>query len=317
MTQTEAPQRGSVGSILAALRAQGIEPKQTANGWESRCPAHGGGTVAIAQGNRGAVLNCFSGCRYDDVMGALGLDIPDLFDDPPASPSQRAPRRIASPTSIPLGEAADPAPKLPELRQPTQAELERLAKLRGVTIEAVRRMADHGTLYTATHLARLAWVVGDLRGRSWRFRRMDGGLWYGERKSVTVEGTKSDWPMGLDVAPHVPAADSVELVEGEGDLVAAYQLGIWAERDGQPWGRPCAMAGGVKRIHAEALDKLAAMPAGVRIWPHRDKNGAGEKTAQAWRERLVGAGVKVTMARIPDGFGDLGNAVEKWNGGAL
>jgi hypothetical protein len=51
--------------------------------WRACCPAHGGGNrsaLSIGIGSDDAVLlRCWSGCEVDQVVGALGLELSDLF----------------------------------------------------------------------------------------------------------------------------------------------------------------------------------------------------------------------------------------------
>jgi hypothetical protein len=68
--------------------------------WRACCPAHGGSNpsaLSVGIGNDGAVLlKCWHGCSADDVSGALGLDLADLF---PPRESHGAPlkkRRLIS-----------------------------------------------------------------------------------------------------------------------------------------------------------------------------------------------------------------------------
>jgi hypothetical protein len=69
------------------------------NRWRACCPGHGGSNrnaLSIGIGADDAVLlRCFSGCDIDQVVGALGLDLSDLFparQSPGAGASK--PRRI-------------------------------------------------------------------------------------------------------------------------------------------------------------------------------------------------------------------------------
>lgn len=59
--------------------------------WRACCPAHGGSnpsTLSVGIGNDGAVLlRCWHGCSADEVVGALGLELTDLF---PPRESHRA-----------------------------------------------------------------------------------------------------------------------------------------------------------------------------------------------------------------------------------
>ena len=55
---------------------------KTGKGWRARCPAHGGksASLAIAEADNGALLvHCFAGCQVHDVLGAVGLQVGDLF----------------------------------------------------------------------------------------------------------------------------------------------------------------------------------------------------------------------------------------------
>jgi len=64
--------------------------------WSARCPSHDdkSPSLSIRETPEGAVLlHCFGGCAVDEIVGALGLEMSDLFQpsDRPAS----SPRRIA------------------------------------------------------------------------------------------------------------------------------------------------------------------------------------------------------------------------------
>jgi hypothetical protein len=54
--------------------------------WTARCPAHAdkGPSLAVREGADGRVLlHCFAGCETASVLGAIGMDMTDLF--PPDS----------------------------------------------------------------------------------------------------------------------------------------------------------------------------------------------------------------------------------------
>jgi hypothetical protein len=58
--------------------------KQVARGrWRARCPAHAGkspNALSIGEASDGTVLvKCFHGCGAADVVGAVGLNLADLF----------------------------------------------------------------------------------------------------------------------------------------------------------------------------------------------------------------------------------------------
>jgi hypothetical protein len=50
--------------------------------WTARCPAHAdkGPSLAVREGEDGRVLlHCFAGCQTANVLGAIGMDMTDLF----------------------------------------------------------------------------------------------------------------------------------------------------------------------------------------------------------------------------------------------
>lgn len=50
--------------------------------WTARCPAHTdkGPSLAVREGEDGRVLlHCFAGCETASVLGAIGMDMTDLF----------------------------------------------------------------------------------------------------------------------------------------------------------------------------------------------------------------------------------------------
>lgn len=66
-----------------ALLSKLEKVKRTGAGsWQARCPAHDdkGPSLTIRETDEGKVLvHCFAGCSVHDVVGAVGIDISDLF----------------------------------------------------------------------------------------------------------------------------------------------------------------------------------------------------------------------------------------------
>lgn len=54
--------------------------------WTACCPAHDdkGPSLAIREQDGKVLLHCFAGCTPDAVLGALGLDMTELFPPRPA-----------------------------------------------------------------------------------------------------------------------------------------------------------------------------------------------------------------------------------------
>jgi hypothetical protein len=60
--------------------------------WSAKCPAHPdrSPSLSIAEGQKGLLLKCWAGCTLQEITGALGLRVADLFSDAPLAKSQRA-----------------------------------------------------------------------------------------------------------------------------------------------------------------------------------------------------------------------------------
>ncbi|TAM57200.1 MAG: DNA primase [Rhodanobacter sp.] len=87
-------------SQLLLPRLEGVI--KTGKGWRARCPSHGGksASLAITDGDNGTLLlHCFAGCPVHDVLGAVGLQVGDLFvrkDLRSMSPAERSQLRQAA-----------------------------------------------------------------------------------------------------------------------------------------------------------------------------------------------------------------------------
>lgn len=71
----------AVDKVLATLDR--VKP-QGHGKWKARCPAHDDNnpSLSIAEGDNGAVLvHCHAGCEITDVVGAMGLQLPDLYPE--------------------------------------------------------------------------------------------------------------------------------------------------------------------------------------------------------------------------------------------
>ena len=71
----------SADNLLSRL--EGVKQSGSAK-WRARCPAHEGKgqTLSIRETADGATLvHCFAGCAVDEVVGAVGLSVSDLFPE--------------------------------------------------------------------------------------------------------------------------------------------------------------------------------------------------------------------------------------------
>lgn len=66
------------------------------NSYMVTCPCHNDNTqsLCISEGNGKILLNCFAGCRAEDITRAIGLSMRDLFQAPPQSSKPPKPASI-------------------------------------------------------------------------------------------------------------------------------------------------------------------------------------------------------------------------------
>ncbi len=75
--------------------------------WSACCPAHDdkGPSLSVRENTDGAVLiYCHAGCEVAEIVGAMGLDMADLFpprDTPPGTP-KRTPRLLTASQALDL-----------------------------------------------------------------------------------------------------------------------------------------------------------------------------------------------------------------------
>jgi hypothetical protein len=88
-----------INRLIGRLQSHGCNPRETGSGqWKSRCPAHNGRSqnLSIKEADDGTVvLHCHhveatgQTCSPQVIVGALGLEMRDLFPDRPGAPSRK------------------------------------------------------------------------------------------------------------------------------------------------------------------------------------------------------------------------------------
>ena len=176
-----------------------------------------------------------------------------------------------------------------KLCEGTQAELNTLARLRGLSVAGVALASERGLLRFGLFRGQRAWFVLDASRRVIQARRLDGQKWTANAKAWTLAGSQAAWPVGIGEAEKFSA---IALCEGSPDLLAAchFLLAENRERDCAP----VAMLGGCARIHPDALPLFARKR--VRIFRHTDTTG--EEAANRWAEQLAEAGAEVDAFRL-------------------
>ncbi len=73
-----------VEKVLGKLRERRCEPKRSGESYMAKCPAHDdqSPSLSVSEGTDGrALVYCFGGCKTEQVVSALGLEIGELFPE--------------------------------------------------------------------------------------------------------------------------------------------------------------------------------------------------------------------------------------------
>lgn len=229
-----------------------------------------------------ALLGAVEGLSMRDAC-KLFIDLAGVRNTP-QEPRKRQRKPQAPPLKAPA--PARDKPALPALQAPTNKEAEIIAAQRRVSRESVLFAASCGLLFVARWRGFPSWAVTDAARWNCQFRRMDGKPFphpAGAKKTLAASGSWASWPIG---AADIGGAESVLLVEGSGDFLAAWHF-ITAE---QLHGRCAAvcMTGAANWIPSEALSAFHRRQ--TRIFPHLDTSEAGELAALRWETQITSAG---------------------------
>jgi hypothetical protein len=127
-------------------RLQGV--RRAGDGrWRARCPGHNSQSQSLAVADRDgrALVHCFAGCEVSAVLGALGLGLGDLYDQPLGDSYQSSPAEwhlrdalaaLVVEARIILIAASDIASG----RVLSDADVERVARAAGRIASAYRRL---------------------------------------------------------------------------------------------------------------------------------------------------------------------------------
>ena len=243
-------------------------------------------------------INIHSGVWADFATGDKGGDPVSLFAAIFSITQSDAAIRLgglkwktqsAGGIALPQIQRATSMPK--DFRAGTREEIQTVASLRRVEFWGVASMQQNRVLGFGTVCGFSCWIVTDDARKVAEARRIDGVTFpsvgqLGERKAHTLRGSSKAWPAGLMVPNNLtPYFQKVLLVEGSGDLVAAYHF---VHEGSQDW-LPVAILGAASKLSMEALLMLNGKH--VRIIPHVDK--AGQEAAEKWNNQLAAAGIAV------------------------
>lgn len=294
-------------TIEDELQRRGVQLRRNGGSYICKCPLHGeqkGASFSIDIKKQ--LWRCFGKCAaggdviklvemWDGVDAATAAEILEgrqLRDD-------SAPPRLRTPPPPRIEVPAMRELPLPQkFWKGEQRHWEAVAKQRKLPhTGGVELAVRHGCLRFCVAYDHPAWVILDAGNPcNVQARRMDGELWFGDKKVMGFKGNWAKWPVGLDAVLRIPSAE-VLLVEGTGDFVAAWHCVV----DGYTGGIPLAMFGASNTIHESALALLEGR--NVRILEQHDR--AGAQAAKTWAGQLQAAGCWVQSVLIPTPGEDL------------
>lgn len=312
MTIAEAKERLSIPILWQRFNLKGQPAKSCL------CPFHEDRTnsFSVFRGRDGGdAFKCFSECGRGDVVDffqlATGLpkteachqfirlaggvsSAPKLILPPIESRGQFMKRHLLK-TANADPEKARQREKWPMFESPLSGEddtpfraLDALAKLRHVSLDGVRLMAEHGLLYFAAWKDKPAWIITDSARVNAQARRMDGKKWEGiNAKAQTLPGSQAAWLIGAEESV---LYKNILFCEGGPDLLAAHHFIRIQGREADT--TAVAMMGASNRIPDEQLPFFVGKR--IRIMEHADLAGSG--AASKWQGQLEAAGATVDVA---------------------
>jgi 5S rRNA maturation endonuclease (ribonuclease M5) len=76
--------KSPLDKVITALRKSGSNGSGSNKAWKFQCPSHvdNNPSLSVSEGDTGtALLRCFAGCKTEDIIATIGLDMSDLFPD--------------------------------------------------------------------------------------------------------------------------------------------------------------------------------------------------------------------------------------------
>lgn len=242
------------------------------------------------------------GQRWKDQASGEGGDVIDFIARAEGRERRDAIHRFLemagvpaeAPPPPPRRRAAGPAhPDVAALRWPTDEEVEKIARLRRLDPRAVLSAACFGTLRAGRYKDYDVWGLVDgppgERPRLAEVRTFDGtpiptydcpeGV-----KSLTLRGSKKDWPIGASALAEPGPWRAVLLCEGMPDYLAAFHFAWHANR---PDLCPVTMLGRKNNcMHPQAAALLKDRR--IRAFAHADADGGGRAAMEQWIAALPG-----------------------------
>ena len=197
--------------------------------------------------------------------------------------------RIHRPTPAPTPQKP-PRPR-PDTREPTEAEMAEVARVRGVSVGVVALLVRHGILSVGVNRHLPAFFM---RGPGvFQARRMDGGLWESETSGTFKVDTwkpedGGEFPFGISCGIK-PETKDIIIAEGIVGLLELTEAVLRAEDDsGEAWEGVGVI--GANSAASKLSARQAAYLAARRVLILADAGDPGLKAAKAWRAAIKAAG---------------------------
>jgi CHC2 zinc finger len=207
-----------------------------------------------------------------------------------------------SPVSYLPNRSEERRPDLSRFRLGSIAEIEAVAKSRGVDQRAVSLAQEMGCLLFGPVYGLPSWILTDVSGRCAEARRIDrqpypADMTKAERKAHALIGSPKSWPVGcLISSQYRNHGNTIALVEGGPDYLAILHLAL---RAGRVDIQPVAVLGRSQCIHGFHPDSVELFRRRrVRIFPHADTDGNGIARALVWARQLENLNCQVDLFRL-------------------
>ena len=236
-------------------------PRKTKQGHVVKCPAHEDKTasLSISEGNNGQILvKCFAGCTFQSIVSSLGLTARDLFNDQKQETAKPY-RRINAPEK----KQTEPESGEPKSKYSIEREYSYTDVFGNEVYQALR-----------------------LVPKSFRQRHRVNGNWV-----WTMTGVERV----LYRLPHVLAADTVWVLEGEKDVENMVALGFEAT---------CNVGGAGKW-----MDGYTESLAGKNVILCGDNDKPGQEHISKVFDSIAGKAKTVKIVKVPSSCKDASDFI--------
>jgi hypothetical protein len=170
----------------------------------------------------------------------------------------------------------------------TYEQIEKLAQLRGISVEELLFAQERGVLVFGSPWGFEVYAVRDQSGRLIEARCLNGNNFGASgdlpvRPSQALSGSQMDWPLGILEAKE---CDCIALVAGSVEFLTLHQYVV--QEKAQDRVAPVAMLSSARLICPDALEHFKGKH--VRIYPSQDK--AGIEARDKWGNQLHAAGAR-------------------------